>query len=359
MGKVKINIAEDTPASEQELAWMAELKELHTQERLTRNSVSDTDLLRFCRAYVNNEAPKETSFKAVKEYLEWREAEKIDELASHDYGERYTNFVSIWPCGLSGIDKTNHPVYFDCMGNMDPSTLGKAFTFEEFRKYHIQMMESLQDVKVALSERLEKPVYKHTVVIDLDGFGFKHVWDRTAINGLIELDSSKYPETLHKMLVINTPFVFKAIFAMFSGLLDETTKSRIHMLKKPEDLLEHIDASQLPKKYGGLIDYPKDVPLFSVPFKTADGHSTEFDDIFSGLLEKRQARLAKKDAEIAAAEGTTTTTTTTTDDATVAAEEKPAETAEAAAKPDEATPVEATPIAEDSKPESDASPAAE
>jgi hypothetical protein len=218
---------------------------------------------------------------------------------------------------------------------MDPSTFSKTFEMSEYVKIHIQMMESLQDIKTALSERLGKPVYKHTVVIDLEGMGLKHMWDRTAMSKLVEVDSTKYPETLHKMLLINPPFLFKAIYAIFGGLLDETTKSRIHVLKSPAELLEHIDASQLPEKYGGLIKYPKGVPLFSIPFATAEGSESKFDDIFSGLLEKRQRRLeelkakrAMNDVETpdgAEATTTTTTTTTTTNTEPVVQEDKPIE----------------------------------
>jgi len=298
MGKTRVTVAEDTPATETENEWIAEMKQIHG-ERLLINNVSDIDLLRFSRAFINDENPKETTFKTVAEYLQWREDDKIDQVASTEF-ERYVDFVKLWPCGFSGIDKSNHPIYFDCIGQMDPSSFAKSFEPGEYEKIHIQMMESLQDIKVALSERLGRPVYKHTVVIDLEGMGLKHVWDRAAMSKLIELDSSKYPETLNKMLIINPPFMFKAIYAIFSGFLDATTQSRIHVLKSPAELLQHIDPSQLPEKYGGLIKYPADTPLFSLPFQTAEGSESQFDDLFRDLLPKRQRRLAAIQAKIAA-----------------------------------------------------------
>jgi hypothetical protein len=203
----KINVAEATPASEQETQWMNELKELYTPARLFANSVSDQDLLRFCRAYLNEENPKERTFQTVKEYLEWRETEKIDELASQDF-ERFNEFVQAWPCGFHGIadkDGSVHPIYIDKMGSMIPSKFGEQFKVEEYIKFHIQIMENLQDVKVELTQRLEMPVYKHVVIADLDGFGMKHLWNREAMETLVQLDSSKYPETLHKMFIINAP----------------------------------------------------------------------------------------------------------------------------------------------------------
>ena len=97
----KICIPESQPASEQEQAWITELKALHG-DRLTANSVTDLDLLRFTRAYVNEENPKAKTFDTVQSYLDWRETEKIDELASTRF-ERYAEFVTMWPSGFSGL----------------------------------------------------------------------------------------------------------------------------------------------------------------------------------------------------------------------------------------------------------------
>jgi hypothetical protein len=149
------------------------------------------------------------------------------------------------------------------------------------------------------------------------------------------------------MFIINAPFMFKMAYSMFSGLMDETTKSRIHILKKPTDLLEHIEASQLPKEYGGLIEYTKEQPIFTRPFATAEGHSSQYDDVFTNLLEKRRARLAAKQAtqtetpaaapaEGADATSTTTTTTSTTTTTTEAAAATPSADAPAEEAPKEA-----------------------
>eukprot|EP00461_Guttulinopsis_vulgaris_P000090 UN00090 len=238
----KKTIAEDAPISAQEQQWIDEMKAIHGGA-LYRANLADLDLLRFTRAYINEPDPKQKTFDTVAAYVKWYAEDKIYDVATQDL-EGFDKFQKMWPCGLRGVSTCGHAVYFDECGKMSPSEFSKTFTAEQYLSYHIQIMEHLQQTKREISEKLGKPIYKHIVVLDLQGFGMSHIYDRTQLEKMAQLDSTKYPETLHKMLIINPPWLFKAIYAIGAMFLDDTTKSRIHVVKDPKDLDKHFQYAE-------------------------------------------------------------------------------------------------------------------
>jgi hypothetical protein len=58
----------------------------------------------------------------------------------------------------------------------------------------------------------------------------------------IRISQDYYPEMLHKMYIINAPWVFRTIWGMAKGWVDEKTASKIEMSKKipTKKLLEMI-----------------------------------------------------------------------------------------------------------------------
>lgn len=68
------------------------------------------------------------------------------------------------------------------------------------------------------------------------------------------------------------------------------------------ELKKYIDEHQLPDFLGGTCVYTAENPCFAEPFKSGPGGNAEFDDIFQGLLEDRQAKYqARLEAAAAAA----------------------------------------------------------
>ena len=55
------------------------------------------------------------------------------------------------------------------------------------------------------------------------------------------------------MYLINTPWIFRSVWAVIKPWLGERTQSKITLLGADykEELLKHIDADKLPAEYGG------------------------------------------------------------------------------------------------------------
>lgn len=167
-------------------------------------------LVRFLRGYVNEENPKQAAFDVIDKYLAWAKDMDVHKLAATDFPRRREFFSKIWPSGFHGMSKDGHVIYIDRPGKVNPKTLD-GFNMDEYTAMHIQTMEWLNDLKVRLSKRVGRPIYKHVVIFDLEDFGFSHFGEkfRGPLKKLVEIDQTKYPETLSQMYVVNASFMFK------------------------------------------------------------------------------------------------------------------------------------------------------
>ena len=75
--------------------------------------------------------------------------------------------------------------------------------------------------------------------------------------------STHYPERLFKIIIINAPMSFRAIWNMIKGFIDPVTKKKVIMVSKKnvyKTLLEYIDDENIPPCYKG-----SSVPLGQSP----------------------------------------------------------------------------------------------
>lgn len=108
------------------------------------------------------------------------------------------------------------------------------------------------------SALLGRQVTEQVVIMDLKTMAF---WpDPRAIlvfKSFLEVGQRYYPETLGVQFFVNAPLIFLGLWRMIRSWLDPKTAEKFHVLGrdfKPK-LLEYIDASQLPREYGGTNDF--------------------------------------------------------------------------------------------------------
>ena len=221
--------------------------------RLT--NISDLTLIRYIRGYKDDAQPKEKSLAMLDKMLTWRETEHIDALVATQL-PKADAFKRIWPSGVYGHGKEGHPILINRVGAVDASKLSKEFSMDEALKFHIQEMESLDRYKDAASKQHSRRIYKHIAIVDLKGLGMSHLGSKFTepMKKFVSVDQDFYPETLHVMIVVNAGLIVKAAWKIAGAMLDPLTKERIKFGNS--HLAEYIDASNIPKIYGGQLDTP-------------------------------------------------------------------------------------------------------
>ncbi|KAL6177715.1 hypothetical protein ACLB2K_049239 [Fragaria x ananassa] len=117
---------------------------------------------------------------------------------------------------------------------------------KEFKRYVVYAFDKL-------CARMPPGQEKFIFIGDLEGWGYSNS-DIRAYLGALSILQDYYPERLGKMFIVHVPFVFMTVWKIVCPFIDNKTKEKIvfvenKMLKST--LLEEIDESQLPEKYGG------------------------------------------------------------------------------------------------------------
>jgi len=83
-----------------------------------------------------------------------------------------------------------------------------------------------------------------------------------------ELATAHYPETLHRIAIVNAPAFFPTVWSWIKTWFDEGTRDKVHVLGTDPGptLLQFIDADSLPQVYGGTLPFTfEDDPILDEP----------------------------------------------------------------------------------------------
>ncbi|XP_034230970.1 clavesin-2-like [Thrips palmi] len=92
------------------------------------------------------------------------------------------------------------------------------------------------------------------LILDLQGINLKHVRmiTPTFVSTVVSLTQESYPMRCRGVHVVNQPFGFEAIYALFKPFLAEKLRRKVHVHGSDwRGLHEHIPAAVLPHLYGG------------------------------------------------------------------------------------------------------------
>eukprot|EP00250_Pteridium_aquilinum_P009496 c18704_g1_i1 orf=502-1479(-) len=218
-----------------------------------RTRDTDADLLRFLRARSFDVTKSRAMYEAM---VEWRQEIGADTIKeTFKFPERKAT-KELYPHFHHKTDKRGRPIYIERYGQLQLEDLLKVTTLDRLLLYHIKEWEVLIDWKFPSCSRVAgRPITQSLTILDLKGVTMKHLSKqvRQFIQKIARIDQDYYPEHLGRMLIINAPTSFKAMWQLIKPWLDKSTQKKIevHGSNYSVKLLELVDSENLPEFLGG------------------------------------------------------------------------------------------------------------
>ncbi|KAH7281732.1 hypothetical protein KP509_36G061100 [Ceratopteris richardii] len=153
------------------------------------------------------------------------------------------------------------PIYVGRYGQLHLNDLLRVTTLERLTLYHIKEWEILIKWKFpACSRAVGYPIFQSLAILDLKGMTMKHLNKQVMnfIQKITKIDQDYYPEHLGKMVIINAPASFKAMWQLVKPWLDKNTLKKIDVCGSnySAKLLQLVDSKNLPAFLGGACHCP-------------------------------------------------------------------------------------------------------
>ncbi|OAO94324.1 hypothetical protein AXX17_AT5G46000 [Arabidopsis thaliana] len=202
----------------------------------------------------------EKSKEAFLNYMKWRVDYKVDLISQKFKFEEYGEVKKHYPHGFHKVDKTGRPIYIERLGMTDLNAFLKATTIERYVNYHIKEQEKTMSLRypacsIASDKHMKlfnKLFVASSVVLEKGMSNFSKP-ARSLFMEIQKIDSNYYPETLHRLFVVNASSGFRMLWLALKTFLDARTLAKVQVLGPNYlgELLEAIEPSNLPTFLGG------------------------------------------------------------------------------------------------------------
>eukprot|EP00003_Mantamonas_plastica_P015944 TRINITY_DN2676_c1_g1_i1.p1 TRINITY_DN2676_c1_g1~~TRINITY_DN2676_c1_g1_i1.p1 ORF type:complete len:217 (+),score=72.89 TRINITY_DN2676_c1_g1_i1:439-1089(+) len=183
------------------------------------------------------------TWKMLKGTLEYR-AENDPESVSCELCEHYSKFHDT---RLIGFCRQGRPVIY--------STYGQALSVEPYcavQHLNVCVEQGIRCIEIMDKEATEQDVHTFDTVEEklvwvqcFNGFGYKDMSDPRGGKILNDLFSNHYPERIRKIVMVNPPFVFWALWKVFEVIVEQAIRDKVVFAYTNSDaeekLLEVLD----------------------------------------------------------------------------------------------------------------------
>ncbi|CAD6573490.1 MAG: hypothetical protein ASARMPRED_006094 [Alectoria sarmentosa] len=233
-----------------------------------RASHDDGTLIRFLRA---RKFVPQDAFTQFKDTEIWRKKYELDELYENIDIHEYQAMRQFYPQWTGRRDKRGIPVYVYEIGKLDPKKITAYASAPSKSKTKspglrlFALYENLTRFVMPLCSAVpgrsnpETPVDQSNNIVDISKVGLKQFWSlRSHMQEASTLATAHYPEVLDRIFVIGAPSFFPVVWGWVKKWFDPITTSKIFVLAQQDvlpTLSSFIDVDNIPKKYGGKLDF--------------------------------------------------------------------------------------------------------
>lgn len=204
------------------------------------------DVLCVVRGFQNESDREKATFQGMQTIAEWRE--KVDYYKFFDQMHPLArDFHSWWPERIYGLDGWGHMVQGVRIAEVDAESLGKI-SDDDLNLVQGQKMKAYSVYKQDLAIKSGVQRYKHTLIVDLGGVSLSMLQGRKrqVLQKIFSLGSAYYPETMWQIYLVNTPMVFRAVWAIVKPWLHPVTVNKIQFCGTLKEAMKKMTAANIP-----------------------------------------------------------------------------------------------------------------
>lgn len=176
--------------------------------------------------------------------LVWRHQERVEHILDEEAMRHFEQqALRHYPYAIHGTDRDGRCVYIERVGS---SNVAEALALGEAKllRHHIYMNEKCMRISD-----------QRVVIMDMQGLSRHHLSSAgmAMVKKFIGIDERHYPESLHRLYIVNSPWVLSVAWSTVSGWLDPHTASKIQILGADfeKTLCKNIPPEALPAFLGG------------------------------------------------------------------------------------------------------------
>ena len=175
----------------------------------------------------------------LEKVLSWRQSSNIEACASAEPGadDGAARFDALWRCEPCGVDSWGRPCVWDRIGAANLAGLLDELGESTVIHHFLIRLERLRLRKLRESAERGHAVYKHVFVVDLAGLsmGVLRRENREMLVRVAHTLQHSYPESMHRVLIVNSPRLFSVCWSMLRPLIDPVSAAKFAVLGSHHD----------------------------------------------------------------------------------------------------------------------------
>jgi hypothetical protein len=182
----------------------------------------------------------EKTKKALRRHLLWRRENRIWETSKESVAKELSSDFIVF----GGPDTDDYPCVFAFVRNHDKDSANH----EEMQRLILYLLEeALRKCDESRRKLGDERKYadQFTLVFDLWGFRPRNM-NYDAISTLVQTARYNYPHVIRKVLIVNTPWIFKACYTIIEGFLPEDARKIVGFANNYDEMSAFIALENLP-----------------------------------------------------------------------------------------------------------------